>query len=489
MLHAPHDRRSSLRRRLRWTTGYAAALVLTTVASHAADPALEAIPAAPMTKAPKLQEFLEEVRATEDDFAASEALYLKLGSEVDRNLGDQDLVLLYLELGERLGRRAELEDETEDWLAADDDQAHLHVYAGAVAEDDHGAANFERALELDPKAYHAKVGLGQARLLSGTPEDAQRGRALLLEAARDRSNHPAAFVALAEDYRVEGDLDSYVVACERAATADPWDPALKQRLLEALQQLGNQAGQEGSQAWAGRAAEVFDRVGRLGDGDPQYLYIATRLYSSLGDQVRAVASLRAAAEAGFADPVTLQRDRNLNALNGHPEVPKILETIQQNRKTFAPELKAALAEELVDQPIPPGIEFALMDGGTVKLDELRGKVVVLDFWATWCGPCRQALPLVKDFYESKPGNVEVYCVNVFERDGGKGVRPFWESQKYPMPIAMGSQDHAQAFGVRSIPHLFVIGPNGRIRYVHTGFTPYLTEQLGWVAELITGQTP
>ena len=455
--------------------------------ARAADPALEAITNEPMQKSETLRELQEAAFKAEGDFTASESVLNRMRDEVDRDLSDEDVVLLYLELGERLGRQGELRDLTSRWVETHGEKAYAYVYHGATDSEFHGATEFAEALELDADSYRAKVGLGQAKLLAGSADDAAAGRALLLEAAREHPNHPAAFEVLAEDYRVSGDLDSYVLALERAATADPWSPVLKQKLLQGLQQLGNQAGQAGSQAWAQRAVGIFDRVGRLGDGDSNFLYIAARLHSSLGDTDQAIESLKAAADHGLADPVSLERDRTLAGLRAHPDMKSVLAKVKENRKTFAPELKAALAEELVSHPLPSGIEFALMDGGTVKLDELKGKVVILDFWATWCGPCRQALPLVRDFFQEKRENVEVYCVNVFERDGGKSVRPFWESQKYPMPLALGSQDHANAFGVSSIPHLFVIGPEGRIRFVHKGYTPYLTEQLGWVSELLMEQ--
>ncbi|MGI8905803.1 MAG: redoxin domain-containing protein [Candidatus Sumerlaeaceae bacterium] len=125
----------------------------------------------------------------------------------------------------------------------------------------------------------------------------------------------------------------------------------------------------------------------------------------------------------------------------------------------------------------PDVELPLLNGGTIRLSDLRGKkAVVLDFWATWCGPCKQAMPAVAEVAQAWRGRgVEFYAVNMAEDSGT--VQAFAKQQGLSIPVALDSGRAAQAFGVSGIPHLVVIGRDGTIRSVHTGATPDLKQTL------------
>jgi thiol-disulfide isomerase/thioredoxin len=150
----------------------------------------------------------------------------------------------------------------------------------------------------------------------------------------------------------------------------------------------------------------------------------------------------------------------------------------------------AAAAKIVGQPAP---DFALpdLDGQIHKLSQYRGQVVILDFWATWCGPCRMAMPQVNQtFLEHRDRGVSVFAINLEGRDKEQLVRDFIERAGYQFVVLQGGMMGIgidQPYGVTGIPTTFVIDRQGVVRYRHIGYREDLGKMLSRQVEELLKQ--
>jgi thiol-disulfide isomerase/thioredoxin len=118
---------------------------------------------------------------------------------------------------------------------------------------------------------------------------------------------------------------------------------------------------------------------------------------------------------------------------------------------------------LLKQPVSP-IDFSapLLDGQTVTLAGLKGKVVFLNFWATWCGPCRAEMPSMEALYRRfKSRGLEILAVNL--REDRKDAAAFMNQFKLTFPAALDSSGRiGSQYGVAAIPTTYIINREGMI---------------------------
>ena len=128
------------------------------------------------------------------------------------------------------------------------------------------------------------------------------------------------------------------------------------------------------------------------------------------------------------------------------------------------------------------LNFSLADvkGNTVSLADYEGKVVMIDFWATWCGPCRQAIPHLKELYDQhREKGFEILAI-AMDENGEKVVPPFVAANQINYKVLLGTPDVEAKFGgLLGYPTTFLIDRNGEIVDKTLGYRPkeYFDEKL------------
>jgi len=144
--------------------------------------------------------------------------------------------------------------------------------------------------------------------------------------------------------------------------------------------------------------------------------------------------------------------------------------------------------------IEPGVaaidfELPQLDGPPVKLSDYRGRVVIMEFWATWCGPCRFSLPSLEVIYKRhRDRGLTVLLINEGEE---AEVARRWAAKRFTAPILL---DRDQAVGaryrVRGIPRLFIVDRAGNLTYAHDGYGGGLERNLTLILdELLAPAAP
>jgi cytochrome c biogenesis protein CcmG, thiol:disulfide interchange protein DsbE len=131
------------------------------------------------------------------------------------------------------------------------------------------------------------------------------------------------------------------------------------------------------------------------------------------------------------------------------------------------------AEQMIESPqvgfLAPDFELGLTDGNTVQLSTLRGRPVIINFWATWCGPCRDEMPALEQVWQ-RYGKGDVMLLGVNQGEDLPTITSFAHGEMdVSFPLLLDSQmDVSRRYNIRAMPTTFFVDANGRIQNIQIG---------------------
>jgi len=139
----------------------------------------------------------------------------------------------------------------------------------------------------------------------------------------------------------------------------------------------------------------------------------------------------------------------------------LLVALRKNRPMIASQPKAGTE-------LAPDFMLKTIDGTSLRLSDYRGKVVLLDFWATWCAPCQEEIPRFVE-WQNQYRDRGLQVIGVSMDDSPAPVQRFSREFRVNYPVAVGTQNIASQYGgILGLPVNFVIGRNGKIKAKHLG---------------------
>jgi thiol-disulfide isomerase/thioredoxin len=148
-----------------------------------------------------------------------------------------------------------------------------------------------------------------------------------------------------------------------------------------------------------------------------------------------------------------------------------------------------LDRPLAARGVAPAVTFVADDGTQRALHASRGRVVLLDIWASWCEPCRRAFPVLDQLYRAyNDQGLDVFAVNVDEQR--KDANRFLDGRAHAMPVFFDPEGRTPAaFKVQAMPSSFLIDRRGVIRFAHEGYSDQVLQSYKAEIEQLIRETP
>ncbi len=370
---------------------------------------------------------------------------------------------------------------------------------------------FKKAVDIDPNYFWGHFGYA-VTLLRNAPVDTATAIDQLKKSLEIDKTYPSAYTLLAGIYETQGDLKQALDYARTYAKTSPdsYRPITLQEEILNKMDRGDEAeklmlkfANDHTDNTSVRADLVehfkdkenydealkwqYEYVKIANDPGPALVDVA-KLHLALDEPDSALYYLNQAAGHGYANWRRVSRNPELAGVRKVKGFDDLMKTLKDNAETArnqrlasflqnADENRAEVLKDKLNEKAPD-FSFKNLDGETVALKDLRGKVVVIDFWATWCGPCRMTMPVLQEFVDRKPDDVEFLSLNVWEDDQSK-VAPFIADYGYDFNVLLGNNQVASDYGVTGIPTMVVIDPEGMIQYRHVGYDPHVDQILLW----------
>lgn len=148
------------------------------------------------------------------------------------------------------------------------------------------------------------------------------------------------------------------------------------------------------------------------------------------------------------------------------------------------------AKKPKDSGASPDFTLKTLEGQEITLSGLKGKVVLLDFWATWCGPCKESIPHLIQLYKSyKDRGFELIGMSTDKAGDVEMVRRFAKSLDIPYPIILTPDEVARSYKVTGLPTTVLIDKKGKIREKIIGYNNTIGQQITSKVEELIAENP
>jgi tetratricopeptide (TPR) repeat protein len=246
------------------------------------------------------------------------------------------------------------------------------------------------------------------------------------------------------------------------------------------------------QAWidaksnnADSAMKNLEAAAKTGPGSETY-YFSAQTYLLLGKKDEA---LKDAIRATSYPPV-YEGSRELTTdlwKQVHGSEKGLEAALHQQREEFAPQRKELVLSQMVKQKFDP-FEMQDQSGKKIASKDLSGKIILMNFWAVWCPPCREELPHWDKFVAAHKKDPDLYFAAVGD-EPWETILNYMKHHNYSFPVYR-NEDYWKEFSVEGIPTMVMIDPSGTIRFRNTGFEEGMEyeETLGWQIDAVRAQS-